>query len=225
MTRAFDEARSLRPPAAGRAAPPMAFLGVVFCGGASQRMGRDKAALPLAGHSLLERATAVLDRVAGSVVLACGPEDRYAELGRPRVLDAAPDLGPLGGLSAALEHLVDSSAERPAADPWLAALACDMPRARAEVFEALLARARERDADACLLETDGGVEPLYAVYRGTCLAAVRAALAAGERRMISFHDTLTVTTLAESELAGGLRSCAVNVNTPSDYERELEVAR
>ena len=50
-------------------------LGAVLCGGASRRMGRDKALLRLAGGdapTLLARAAGVLAEVTGDVVLACG---------------------------------------------------------------------------------------------------------------------------------------------------------
>jgi len=199
-------------------------FGVVLCGGQSRRMGRDKARLLLDGHSLLERAVGVLREVTPRVVLACGPTDRYAELGLERVLDRTPDLGPLGGLEAALARMLHGDGVGPA-DRWLLALACDMPRATGAVFRALLARARERRADACLVAGADGLEPLYAVYRGTCFAPVRRALDAGERRMISFHrgfGELAIEPFSESELAAGERDCVHNLNTPSEYRAEAE---
>src|SRR5260221_14364244 len=65
-------------------------------------MGADKAALRLAGSTLLERAAAELDTIATETLLACGTSPRYAELGRPLVLDAYLEGGPLAGLEAAL---------------------------------------------------------------------------------------------------------------------------
>ena len=118
-------------------------------------MGSDKASLRLAGATLLERAAAELDSIASPTLLACGTSPRYAELGRPLVLDAYPDGGPLAGLEAALAR---SRTE------WLAAIACDMPRAEGRVLLALLARAEERGLDVCLLETEKGVEPHCAAH-------------------------------------------------------------
>ena len=83
--------------------------------------------------------------------------------------------------------------------------------------------------DACLLATGKGMEPLFAVYRKTCLEPVRAALAAGERRIISFHGLptasgrpLRIGTLDERDLPGALvsRGVAANVNTPADLSAE-----
>lgn len=185
-------------------------------------MGRDKALLDLDGTSLLERAVATVSALGAPVVLAAGPADRYAELGLERVLDRAPGVGPLAGLAAVLERAASTTRER---DGLACVLACDMPRARTEVLERLLARAEERGADACLLETDGGVEPLFAVYRLTCLEPVRRALQAGERRMIAFHrgyGELSIDVLPQDELPADLASsgCARNLNTPAEFRAE-----
>ena len=75
-------------------------------------MGADKAGLRLSGPTLLERAVAELDSIAAETLLACGPASRYAELGRPLVLDRCADGGPLAGIEAALAR---------ARTEWLAA--------------------------------------------------------------------------------------------------------
>jgi molybdopterin-guanine dinucleotide biosynthesis protein A len=154
--------------------------GVVFCGGASRRMGRDKAGLVLDGRTLLERAAGVLAEFAPRVLLASGDRPHYPELGLGCVLDESAGAGPLAGLAAALECLGTAGVD------YACVLACDMPRASAAAFRVLLARARDAGADVCLVRTDAGLEPLFGVYHARVLAAVRAALARGERRM-TFH--------------------------------------
>jgi molybdopterin-guanine dinucleotide biosynthesis protein A len=185
-------------------------------------MGADKASLRLAGATLLERAAAELDTIAGQTLLACGSAPRYAELGRPLVLDATPDGGPLAGLEAALAR---SRTE------WLAVIACDMPRAKGRVLLALLEHAERHGLDACLLETEKGVEPLCAVYRRSCLEPVRSALAAGERKVTAFfgvaktdHSPLIVGSLLECELPHELAvlGVAVNLNTPEELDVEVQ---
>jgi molybdopterin-guanine dinucleotide biosynthesis protein A len=198
-------------------------LGVVLCGGNSRRMGTDKAVLEVGGQRMLARAVDVLGRVAGRVVLACGADERYDDLGLERVYDTRDDAGPLAGLEAGLRAARDSGAE------WVFALACDMPRAVPAVLRALHRTAREQDADACLLRTAGGLEPLLAVYRTGCLAAVTAALDTGERRMTSFHGrpgAARIEVLPEAELGASLaaKDCARNLNTPSELAHELEDA-
>lgn len=185
-------------------------------------MGADKARLELGGRGLLERAVETLRAVAPRVALACGPSPRYAELGLELVLD--PDLGagarpgPIAGILAGLEGL---GAER------VLALACDMPRVDAELVTALVGRARAESLDACLFESASGLEPLCAVYHRRCAAAMRAALAAGERRVVAFlahpaedEAPLRVGRVHERELGGPRRERALNLNTPHDFARE-----
>ena len=186
-------------------------------------MGEDKALARLGGRRLIDMALEALRPVAGRVVLACGTEPRYEELGCELALDPIPDGGPLAGLLAGLEVAETAKTE------WMVALACDLPRASTAALRRLLERAAEADLDVCLLEIERGTQPLFGVYRRTCLSAVRSALEAGERRMVSFHDrpidgrSLRVGSLRESELGGAAgEDPARNLNTPGELAAERE---
>jgi len=77
--------------------------GFVLAGGASSRMGRDKAQLVFGGKPLVERTLAIL-REAGltaTIAGARGPLEQLAHFG-PVIADAEPGLGPLGGICTAL---------------------------------------------------------------------------------------------------------------------------
>jgi len=203
---------------------PSTLEGVVLCGGASRRMGRDKALLELDGETLIARAVEGLGALCERVVLACGPTPRYAELGRELVCDRTPDAGPLAGLEAGLAALHGD---------WLAVCACDMPAVEPAVYRALHARARAEGLDGCMLATEQGVEPLLAVYHKSCLGAVRDAIARGERRLVAFHGrqggrpvigTVPRAVLAaELDVAPEAADWARNLNRPEDLEREREL--
>lgn len=187
--------------------------GVLFCGGASRRMGRDKASLVVEGTRLIERALRALASVTPRVLLASGTEVRYPELGLECVLDSVPCWGPLAGLEAALERLAEVGV------PRACVLACDMPRVSGAVLRALLARAQDEAAEVCLVSTGRGLEPLCGVYDVRALPAIRAARARGERRLNSFHASIRLATVPEIELAPG---CALNLNTPMDLDALAE---
>jgi molybdopterin-guanine dinucleotide biosynthesis protein A len=182
--------------------------GVVFCGGASRRMGRDKGALVLEGATLVERAAHVLAGVVPRVLLAAGTEPRYPELGLECVLDRAPGVGPLAGLEAALARLEAEGLAR------ACILACDMPDVTPAVLDALLSASRDAEVDVVLVGDDGREEPLCAVYHVRVLGAVRAALARGERRLNAFYPDVRVRRVPEAELGFG---CAGNLNTPEEF--------
>src|SRR5947207_935848 len=125
--------------------------GYVLVGGASSRMGQDKARLPLEGKTLLDRVAAAVEEAAGSVTLVGAPE-RYANLGLRAVPDGRPGCGPLAGIHAAL---TDSRAE------WNLIAACDMPLIAAPFLRSLLDAAESSGAD-CLIPSgpSGHPEPL-----------------------------------------------------------------
>jgi molybdopterin-guanine dinucleotide biosynthesis protein A len=181
-------------------------VGFVVAGGLSSRMGRDKALLPWQGSTLLDHAIARLVAVCSDVRILCGPARRYEDRGRPLVVDAIPDGGPLAGLAAGLENAGDAAGLY---------LGVDLPL----VSVALLAALAAIKGDAVVPITPGGPEPLCAVYRPACRDAVRARLAAGDRRMTSFWPEVRVRTLEGDALAvfGDPRRIFHNVNAPADY--------
>lgn len=89
-----------RPPAA----PAPAFAGAVLCGGASRRMGRDKALISLEGRALAVRvAEAVAAAGASGVVAVGGDLDGLRAAGLAAVPDRdGPGAGPLAGIVTAL---------------------------------------------------------------------------------------------------------------------------
>ncbi|MDO7834572.1 molybdenum cofactor guanylyltransferase [Sphingobium sp. HBC34] len=89
-------------------------LGAVLAGGRATRFGSDKAMARMAdGRTLIDHATAGLAPHVVTVVL-CGREGGLPD--RP-----APDLGPLGGLNAALRHALDQGFT------GVLTTGCDMP--------------------------------------------------------------------------------------------------
>ncbi len=201
-------------------------LGAVLCGGRSRRMGVDKAALQIDGRPMISLAVDALRPHASDVVLASGRTPRYLELGLECVLDDGEDQGPLGGLVAAMRRLVEAGDDAPRSARFLYVLACDMPRADARVFDALRTRMDASGADACLLRDDEGVEPLFAIYRGTAFEAMQRSLDGGGRRLISFHSALHVETVDVGELPLGVGADpGRNVNTMSDFDAETNGAR
>ncbi len=182
-------------------------VGFVVAGGLSTRMGRDKALLPWQGSTLLDHAIARLSSVCSEVRILCGPAPRYEDRGRPLVVDAIPDGGPLAGIAAGLESAGDAGGVY---------LGVDLPLVTVALLATLTAMT---DADAIVPVTPEGPEPLCAVYRAGCRDAVRARLAAGDRRMTSFWPDVRVRALEGAALAafGDPRRIFRNVNAPADY--------
>jgi molybdopterin-guanine dinucleotide biosynthesis protein A len=159
--------------------------------------------------------------VDGPVVAVAAPDQAVPALppGVELVRDAAPDEGPLRGLEAGLTALAGR------ADGAFAA-AVDLPLLAPALVRALLGLL-DADTQAAVPVVDGLPQPLAAAYRVDALQAVRALLAAGERRASALVDALDARRLDRSVLLGlpgvaevdpDLRSL-VGANTPAAYER------
>lgn len=186
--------------------------GVLICGGRSRRMGRDKALLEVDGRTMIQRAAQLLGGTCSELLLACGPEPRYGDLGFPLVLDGEPDGGPLAGICAGLKAITGSHAM---------VLACDMPHMTRALVESLQREALDRDLDVCYLATERGVEPLCAVYSRRCVPAMEAALSQGVRKVTGFLQegprALRVGQV-DLEPRARLGNPLCNVNTPADLD-------
>jgi molybdopterin-guanine dinucleotide biosynthesis protein A len=184
-------------------------VGFVVAGGASRRMGRDKALLPWEGATLLDHALARLRQVCGEVKILCGPQARYAERGVALVVDEVPDAGALGGVLSGLRTLESNVVG--------VFLAVDLPSVPVPLLEHLVQLGPGFDAVVPI--SPRGPEPLCAVYRESCLAAVERRIAAGQPKMTSFWPDVRVREVPTAELAafGDPATLFRNVNSPADY--------
>jgi molybdopterin-guanine dinucleotide biosynthesis protein A len=188
----------------------MKVVGFAVAGGKSRRMGRDKALLPWGSETLLDHTLAQLRAVCEDVRILSGSAPLYLGHGATVILDHFQNAGPLGGLEAAL------------ASPGVAAglfLAVDMPFVPVELLKELVGLVE--GVDAIVPVAAGGAQPLCAVYRASCLPAIRACVEAGDFRMTAFWPQVHVRELTEAELArfGDPTSLFFNINTPDDFDR------
>src|SRR5918992_2005218 len=123
----------------------------VLAGGASRRMGRDKATLTVGGVELASLVLAAAARVADPVVLVAPDGHPARRLAAPAVAD--PGQGPLAALAAALGALE--------ADHVLV-LAADHPGLRVELLAHLVGLRDRGEAVAC--RRGPRLEPLVTVY-------------------------------------------------------------
>jgi molybdopterin-guanine dinucleotide biosynthesis protein A len=189
--------------------------GFILTGGASSRMGTDKARLSLGGLTFIERIAAALQTITPDLrVVSAKPESFNLNL--PVVVDIHHNCGALGGIHAAL------SACRA---PWALVVSCDLPFVTGELF-ARLGEFRGRETDAVApLQADGRPQPLCAFYTPAgCLERVERLLQEGERRPRVLLRQVRTRWVAHTELLDlrDAESFFMNVNTPEDYRRARE---
>lgn len=188
--------------------------GAVLTGGASTRMGRDKALVTVGGRPM---AQIVADALAAAgcdeVVLIGGDAAQLGVLSIPVIADREPGSGPLGGVLAALEWFaVEGSGDgsdggKPA---WVAVAACDLPMLTPTVVTSLFdAAGNEPDLDAVVAFSDR-LEPAMAVWNTDAGPRLRVLFDEGERAVHRALDRLRVVQVTVDPAL--LR----NVNTPTD---------
>lgn len=183
--------------------------GLLLAGGASSRMGTDKAVLLVDGVSLAARAASVLAACCERVIVASGDGARLGHLGLPQVADAVPQGGPLAGMVAGLEE---------ADTPLVAVLAVDLPDASSDVLRALAAC---WDGEVAVIpRVDGRLHPLHAVWSASSAPALAARLARGQGSVTAAAEELGATVVG-AEVWGQVDPAgrfARNVNRPEDLE-------
>lgn len=155
-------------------------VGVVLGGGASRRMGRDKAVVPVDGVPMGRRvADALLAGGAASVVLVGGQPGWGPLLGLDLVADRHPGIGPLGGLATALAHGSDVGADVVVVAP------CDQPWLDGATVERLLTVGSGRSAPVIVrpAAVQGRRQPLPSVWPVDLASTIEATAVAGERRL------------------------------------------
>ncbi|MBI5824006.1 MAG: molybdenum cofactor guanylyltransferase [Chloroflexi bacterium] len=189
---------------------------VIQAGGASSRMGEDKALKPFLGRPLIQRVIERLAPLADEMIVTTNRPAEYGFLNTSsRFVRLVPDLRPGRG---ALGGLYTAAAS--ASHPFVAVAACDMPFASQNFFESAHRLMVKEEADVVIVKTEEGYEPFHALYRReTCLPAIEAAIDADQWKAIAWFPQVKVRTLSPDEIKifdpSGL--CFWNLNTPEDF--------
>jgi molybdenum cofactor guanylyltransferase len=188
--------------------------GLVLAGGASRRMGRDKAAVAFDGQPQLARAHELLSRHLREVFVSvrADQQDDPLRSGFPQVVDRAPaeggsvgPAGPIAGLLAAFDRAPGAA--------WLV-VACDLPLLDDATIKTLLT---ERDpaamATAFLSASDGLPEPLCTLWEPRSAAALATHVASGNHCPRKF---LLRATAPAPHLLPARSTALANINTPEE---------
>jgi molybdenum cofactor guanylyltransferase len=196
------------------AAKPASLAGVVLAGGASLRMGRDKATMQVppallgdrdgAPITMVEQVVSVVGQRCEPVFVVAAPGQSLPQLPAQVVRDEVRGQGPLLATGRGLRAAAEAGAKR----AFLCA--ADMPLLTADLIDLLEERAIELDADV-VLPWDGRDHYLAAVYRTELAAKVDALIDAGERNMRALVDRID----AQRIVIPQARSLA-NVNSAAD---------
>ncbi len=179
---------------------------VIFAGGKSSRMGKDKALLPFGTHaSLTAYQYFRLEQIFDTVYVSSKTKDFGFDA--PIISDLYPDYSPMAGLVSVFESL---DAER------CFILSVDAPFVTEEIIAALMTA--DTDCDAVIARSHGKVQPLCGIYSRSILPRAKTALQQGLHKMgILLAESHTVYVDFDEEDA------FININRPDEYKKALRL--
>jgi len=196
---------------------------VILCGGASRRMGADKAWLTIEGVPLLSHVIAAIRSACDRMVVVAAPGQPLPPHAGAERVDDPPERAGLGPLAAVATGLAAARAE------VVFLGACDTPALGAEHLELLFARlAREPPEVEAVVPADDDdpacMHPLLgAVRTAPARSAAIERLEAGERSVRALYRALTLRTIATATLPDP--QVALPCNTIEQWQRAIEHLR
>ena len=180
---------------------------VIFAGGKSSRMGKDKATLPFGGYgTLAQYQYERLKKIFKDIYI--GTKTAKFDFDAPLILDRYAASSPMAGLVSAFETLEEADA--------IFVLSVDAPFVDETVISKLL-RA-DRNADAVIARCCGKVQPLCGLYRRSALPRAKATLEADKHKMGILLEELDTHHVDFEK-----REAFLNLNHPEEYEAALRV--
>lgn len=178
-------------------------LGAILAGGQSSRFGRDKAEALLNDKRLIDHVAEALGPQADALLVVGGPQ----RSGLQHVPDRpAPNLGPLGGLNAALHAAASGGFD------WVLTAPCDAARLPVDLAARL--HAGLGDALAAYAHADGRDHPTFGLWSVRLAPALDAWLAASpsprDRAIRRWAATVGAVSVAFPD------GSFANINTPQD---------
>ena len=196
--------------------PKTQVLGVMLAGGENRRYdGVPKALESVGGERIADRAIRAMREAFERVVLVANDIPTFQTLGLETRTDLSPGLGALGGIQTAVAWAEEEGRH------GAVVVACDMPFLSPDLLRCLAQGSASEEVVAPESESRRGLEPLCAFYGTGCRSAIDAALARGDRHVISFFPEVPVRTIPLNQVAafGDPRFLFLNVNTPDDRKR------
>lgn len=189
---------------------------IILAGGASRRMGKDKALLPVKGIPMIKRVAEVALKVSSEVIIVAGSRRSSRSIssiikdGVTIVEDEERGWGPIMGIF--------TGCKRTRAE-YVAVVPCDVPFLNPKVLLELFKRAEGHDA-AIPLWPNGSLEPLHSVYRRQAiLEVVQELIKRGSRSIMHLINSLkdvVYVSVEELKLIDEKLLTFFNVNTPRD---------
>ncbi len=182
----------------------------ILAGGKSSRMGTDKGLLLFNNKPIVQRIIEQLSPAVNEVIIVSNNHE-YEQFGLPVIEDLIKDIGPAGGIHAALSHTQTEQTF---------IVSCDMPFIAANAVTYVMQYATHSQIVLPLFH--GKIQPLFGVYSRQCLPKWKQLIERGIiklQEMVTYFDLLKLDN-QKNELFHDL--LFTNINNEDDFQNALK---
>lgn len=183
---------------------------LLLVGGASRRMKKNKAFLPLGQETIIGNTLKILKPVFQSIILCSSDPAPYEHLNIPLAKDRFKGEGPMVAIEAGL-NMSETDLNF--------VMACDIPEINTDILEKLFDNAPEADI-VVPQQADLKYEPLFALYRKRINPLITELLDKGERQILQVYPLCKTINVPIPE-----GTSLWNLNTPEDYKKYLSTQK
>jgi molybdopterin-guanine dinucleotide biosynthesis protein A len=182
---------------------------IILTGGESSRFGQNKALVEVGGEPLVRRIHRLLLNIFDRVLFIGGEPETFKGINLEVIPDRIQGIGALGGI---YTGLIKTS------DPWIFAVACDMPFLDNQVIKVLIENVG--DEDILCPRIDKIRQPLHAVYHKSCIEKIEILKHRKDLCLPLLFENANVRFLSERyfKRVDNYKLSFVNFNTPSELE-------
>ena len=162
---------------------------IILAGGASRRMGRDKAFIQIEGIRLLDYVYRKCRELFSEIIIVTNQPQQFVDYQTPVVPDEIPGIGSIGGLYTGL---------RRASNYYSFCVACDMPFLKPELIARIIEK--RSNSDIVIPKTRAGLEPLHALYSKRCIEPLKKYIEKGDLKISNILVEVKVQYCSEEEI-------------------------
>ncbi|MGL5677198.1 MAG: molybdenum cofactor guanylyltransferase [Cellulosilyticaceae bacterium] len=180
---------------------------LLLTGGKSSRMGKPKALLTIDGIPFWQKLASEMAKC-GQVYLSVAREEEAPSEAYPLIEDTTQDIGPLGGIYAALQQLEEEA---------VFVGACDMPLLNETFIQQMWSYMTLEWEGVVVADASGRYYATAAIYTKAMLPVIEQMMGEANYRLgyLLRHCKVKVVTM---EALGLDEKMLMNVNTPEEYE-------
>ncbi len=187
---------------------------ILFAGGKSSRMGKNKAQLPFSdGKTLMEYQVHRLQELFDQVYLSVKEKESYTGIDAKAIIDIEYSnvYAPTAGFYNIFKQLQD--------DDLFFVLSVDTPFVNAAIIQEILSYAH-KGYDAVIARTKRSIHPLCGLYSRTLQPPIEQMLQEENHRMMQLLQSTKVKYVDIDD-----EDALLNLNTPQEYQQALNLLR